>query len=274
MRGILEGETWGVCPVPFVEHERWRYVECERCQQRFHARILAPEWMNRLYGEWESQEAMEAFLASQVTPEWKQAHAEAAAAHVLRLLRMTQTLRGGEALQLLDYGCGWAEFVAQCRAFGVEASGVDFAPDRQRYAQVPIFESLTAWDTAMNPTTRLHAATLFQVLEHLVEPREILEQLAERMVPGGVLILEVPDTSHVTEIRSREDFFLIAPLGHINGFTPQSLRKLAARCGFMPVQPPAAWVTARWDHALRAVGKRVLGRFRKPSTHQYFVRRA
>lgn len=274
VRSILEGESWGVHPLPLIEHERWQFVACACCRQRFHNRILAPEWMDRLYSEWESQEAMEAFLAGRVTPESKQAHAEVAVGHVLRVLRMTQTLRGGQALRLLDYGCGWAEFVAQCRAFGVEASGIDFAPDRQTYAQVPIFESLDAWDAAQEGDARLHAATLFQVLEHLVEPRQVLEDLAARMAPGAVLILEVPDTSGVSDIRSREDFFLIAPLGHINGFTPQSLRRLAERCGFAAVQPPAAWVTASWDRALRAAAKRVLGRFRKPTTHQYFIRRA
>ena len=31
VRGILDGKSWGVNPVPFVEHERWCYVSCARC---------------------------------------------------------------------------------------------------------------------------------------------------------------------------------------------------------------------------------------------------
>lgn len=274
VRAILLGEAWGECPVPYVEHERWRYVECAHCGQRFHARILAPAWMDRLYGEWESQEAMETFLAERRTPAWRQAHAEVAVAHVLRLLKMTQTLRNGEALRLLDFGCGWAEFVAQAVAFGADASGIDFAPDRQAYAQVPIHGSLEEWDTAQPHGTRLHAATLFQVLEHLVDPREVLEQLAARMMPGAILIAEVPDTTGVTDIQSREDFFAIAPLGHINGFTPDSLRQLASRAGFAPVTPAAAWVTTQWSKVAKVVGRRALGRSMRATTHQYFVRRA
>lgn len=274
VHSILLGEAWGESPVPYLADARWRYVECVPCGQRFHARILAPAWMDRLYGEWESQEAMEAFLAERKTPTWKQAHAEVAVSHVLRLLKMTQTLRNGEALRLLDFGCGWAEFVAQAVAFGADASGIDFAPDRQAYAQVPIHGSLAEWDAAQPDGARLHAATLFQVLEHLVDPRDVLEQLAARMMPGAILVAEVPDTSGVTDIRSREDFFAIAPLGHINGFTPDSLRQLATRAGFAPVTPAAAWVTTKWSKVAKVVGRRALGSSLRPTTHQYFVRRA
>ena len=274
VRSILLGEAWGENPVPLVEHGSWRYVECAACQQRFHARILAPAWMDRLYGEWESQEAMEAFLAGRATPAWKQAHAEVAVGHVLRLLKMTQTLRGGEALRLLDFGCGWAEFVAQAVAFGADARGVDFAPDRQAYAKVPIYGSLEEWDAAQDGGQRLHAATVFQVLEHLVDPRAVLEQLAERMMPGAILIAEVPDTSGVRDIQTREDFFAIAPLGHINGFTPASLRNIADRAGFAPVTPAATWVTTQWTKVAKVIGRRALAPLLRPTTNQYFVRRA
>jgi SAM-dependent methyltransferase len=173
---------------------------------------------------------------------------------------------------VLDFGCGHGEFVAVCRMLGLDAVGIDFAPDRRKHGMVPVFASMDELKAAHERGPIFDAVTLFEVLEHLADPRGVLEQVSRLMPAGAVLVLETPDTTGVSDLRTLDDYLAIGPLGHINGFTPASLRAIAERAGFRPVQPAAAWVTASWKRAARSTLRHLLSRWLQPTTSQYFVR--
>lgn len=63
------------------------------------------------------------------------------------------------------------------------------------------------------------------VLEHLAEPREIVEKLAKHLKPEGVMYVELP-----LEIWN-EVPLPVEPVTHINFFTPQSTRALMSLSG-------------------------------------------
>jgi len=267
LRGILASQPWGEHPLPFVEHERWRYVRCRACGQRFHQRILDATWMQRLYARWETQEAMAAFVETNSTAAERAQRGTHFVGHALRLRRL---LVARPAARLLDFGCGHGEFVAVCCALGLQAHGVDWAADRRVHGVVHIHPSLQALRADGAHGNGFDAVTLFEVLEHLADPRATLEQLVALMAPGAVLVLETPDTTAVTDLRSFGDYLAIAPLGHINGFTPASLRAIAARAGFRPLMPPPVWTADSWRGAARSSARNLLARWRKPTTSQYF----
>ena len=268
LRGILASQPWGEHPLPFVEHERWRYVCCRACGQRFHQRILDPTWMRRLYASWETQEAMTTFVEATSTAAER---AERGAHFVGHALRLQHLLAARPAPRVLDFGCGHGEFVAICRALGLHAHGVDWAEDRRDHGVVHIHPSLQALRADGAQGSGFDAVVLFEVLEHLTDPRATLEQLALLMTPGATLVLETPDTSAVTGLRSFEDYLAIAPLGHINGFTPASLRAIARRTGFHAVVPPPVWVADTWRGAVRQSVRNLLAPWRRPTTSQYFT---
>jgi len=114
-----------------------------------------------------------------------------------------------------------------------------------------------------------HAVTLFEVLEHLDRPAEILAALAPRVAPGGLLILETPDASGVTAIRNHHDYEMINPLDHINGFTPKTLKSIAGRFGFRFRDRGPAHVTTEVFRVIKTSAKHALGRDSR-STQLYF----
>jgi 2-polyprenyl-3-methyl-5-hydroxy-6-metoxy-1,4-benzoquinol methylase len=264
LHGILATQPWGEHPLPFIEHERWRYVRCRACGQRFHQRILDPTWMQRLYTRWETQQAMAAFTAATSSPAERAQRGVHFTIHALRLHRL---LAQRPAPRVLDYGCGHGEFVAVCRTLGLDAHGIDWAVDRREHGLVHIHPSLAS----LRGAAAFDAATLFEVLEHLAEPRAVLEQVAALMTPGAVLVLETPDTTRVTGLRSFDDYLAIAPLGHINGFTPASLRAIAERVGFRAIVPPPVWVADSWREVAKSCARNLIARWRRPTTSQTFV---
>jgi 2-polyprenyl-3-methyl-5-hydroxy-6-metoxy-1,4-benzoquinol methylase len=271
VRSYIENDPWGDNPMPYLDGQRWQYVKCAACDQAFHRYILTPKWNEIRFSRWMTQAAIAEFEQRVNTPQRRLRKACEHAAHALRLERMTREIRGESAVRVLDFGCGYGEFLAMCSQFGFEAVGIDRSSARRENSKLAkIFAEIDDLKSAPEGATGFHALTLFEVLEHLDEPAPLLQSLSEFLVAGGTMILETPDCSGVTDLKSRSDYLKIAPMEHINGFTPQSLRRFSERLGFVQVQPPIAQVTADPVKVLKNEVRRIAGSLIKPTTRLYF----
>ena len=268
LRSFIAHAPWGESPLPYLSGLRWSYVCCTDCTQAFHRYVLAPEWNEVRFSKWMSAEAIENFERAIQTPTRRFQHGRERTKHVLALEVLTRPLRAGAPVRVLDFGCGNGEFLAACALYGFEVLGVDRSAARRGNARVPVASSLEEIDGSF------HAITLFEVLEHLDDPRTVVENLRERLVSGGVLILETPDATGVTHITSRTDSDKIFPLDHINGFTPRTLRDFALRLGFESVPRPVAQVNCDLARVLKTELRRVLQPFLPRTTQQYFRKHA
>ena len=251
LRSFIDGDPWGENPLPLLENERWSFVECTACALRFHRRILAPEWNEVRFSKWMSEDAIRQFEASYG------AAPNAAGQHVQHALRLKSL--GVE--RVLDFGCGFGQFLEMCHLFGLDAVGVDRSNARRSGATFAIYAELEE-----APGT-FDAISMFEVLEHLDDPLTILGSLKKRLRPNGLLIVEVPDTSGVDAIDSRNSYYKIHPLDHINAFTPDSLVKILAKAGFSPVRKGPAFVTTSLERVVKDLAKSAL---KQKSTQRYF----
>ena len=274
-RSMLLDSPWGESPFPFLEQCAWTLVECEACAQIFHLRVLTPEWTERRFTKWMSKDAIERFrlLNGDLEPEAINNRARRMTDHILCIEKMARSLRGNSPTRLLDFGCGAGEFLTLANAFGFEAHGIDHSTARIEdfHGRVPIYESLEA--SRAQGQELLHAATLFDVLEHLEEPLSILKAIHERLVPSGILVVEVPNAEGVRQIKNNEDL-VVDGVDHLNAFTPATLKRIVERAGFIPTKRPTAHVTADVPRIIKREIRRVVGPFRKPSTQLYFRRAA
>ena len=267
LQRFIDEDPWGEHPAPFLRGQRWSYVACRNCGLAFHRYILAPEWNERRFSRWMSQEAIEAFEKPLKTPANEFRKAADHTAHVLRIEKLTRALRGAQRLRVLDFGCGYGEFLSMCALYGFDAYGVDRSSARlghNRHAQV--FDEIEE----VEPVAPFHALTLFEVLEHLDEPHELMLRLRDLLATGGILVLETPDCTGVSAIETRDDYGKIHPLEHINGFTPETLVRFARRLGFEPVVRPTACVASGGNRMARAIAKGMLRPLARATTQQYF----
>jgi len=234
LRDFLEADPWGESPVPYLQDAEWVLVRCSECQQLFHKRILNAAWNEQRFTTWMSADAIAKFEDERGWTSFssKFDRARRHVEHVLRIEKFTRLIRGDRPVRLLDFGCGFGDFVCACERFGFDAVGVDRAKPRIASAVVRIYSSLDDLDE----TEPFHVVTLFEVLEHLDEPASVLKQLSGRSVSGGLLILETPDCKGVTDLKSRTDYDLIHPLEHINAFTHETLISIAERHGFRHIK--------------------------------------
>src|SRR5262245_28724694 len=266
---FLEADPWGESPIPYLQKAQWVLVRCCDCQQVFHKRILNAEWNERRFTTWMSADAIKEFedRRGKASASKKFDRARSFVEHILRIEKFTRSIRGDQPIRLLDFGCGFGDFLSTCEQFGLEAVGVDRATPRIEGAVVKIYPSLDD----LSGTEPFHAITLFEVLEHLDEPASILKQLAKRLMSGGLLILETPDCEGVTGIKTHEDYDKVHPLEHINAFTHETLTSIAERHGFRQIKRSPVYVTAERIRVLKREAKHLLSRD-GTSTQLYFLK--
>jgi hypothetical protein len=268
LKGFIEADPSGEDIRPYFESAEWSLVKCSDCTQVFHRRILTDAWNEKRFTDWMTAEAIKVFedRSSTSVPTRKFEAARNHIKHILRIEKLTREIKSrDEPLRLLDFGSGWGEFVAACQLFGFSAVGVDRSKPRAEESAVKIFPSVRA----IGATEKFHVITLFETLEHLDDPSGVLKELSATIVQRGVLILETPDCTGVTDIKSRSDYLKVHPLEHINAFTRDTLISIARRNGFELISKGPSFVTADIMRVAKLMTNHLLGGDEK-TTQLYF----
>ncbi|RZW05781.1 MAG: class I SAM-dependent methyltransferase [Rhodobacteraceae bacterium] len=255
-----------------LTRQDFNLVQCANCGMRFHQRILAPDWIDRLYSEWIDSRQIEAFEKNVADTDVTRAAYEQVRQDIKHLLRLRDTVaaRTQGPIRLLDFGCGDGRFLRLAEMLQFESVGVDFSASRKERAQgtgVRIFPDLGSVSRA-SPGA-FHAITLFETLEHLVHPRETLGALTRLLEPGGVMIVTVPDCRTPIPPTTLTEFHNVHPLEHLNCFTPATLTRFVESVGLVPMSRKPAHVTTRLKDVLRTEASR----FWQPKTTTLYARK-
>ncbi len=152
--------------------------------------------------------------------------------------RLTQLERAGARTpgRLLDIGAGRGRFVAQARAAGWYAHGIEPSRRGIEGAKAIGIELVAARiDDAEVPAGSLDAATLWHVLEHVEDPGAALERIAGWLRPGGMLLVGVPNLASMqARIGGARWYHLDVPR-HRTHFTVEGLETLLGAHGLEPL---------------------------------------
>ena len=140
---------------------------------------------------------------------------------------------------LLDVGCAGGRFVELALEAGYEAIGVDVqsAPLTRGREELGLDLRLCAPNELPADLPPITVVTLWNVLEHVSEPVELLTAIRRVVTDGGVLLLDVPNFAfRLVQWRlrgiSRPACQRFMPQDHINHFTASTLRRMLGTAGF------------------------------------------
>jgi SAM-dependent methyltransferase len=153
-------------------------------------------------------------------------------------LEIFERLLPSSRRRVLDIGCGPGFFLKSALARGWNAVGIE--PSRQAAAHARalgatvvegFFDAGNARELGV-----FDAVHLNNVLEHIPDPIGLLTLAAERLQPGGLLCVNVPNDFSPLQIAGRAAVgaaeWWIAPPHHLNYFDFDSLGRLVERLGF------------------------------------------
>lgn len=154
--------------------------------------------------------------------------------HFSRLNTMRRFIPSG---RLLDVGCSFGSFVKSANQF-YDAYGIDLSSFAAKQGNAWLQEQRVFEGTLSTPLpSELFAngsyqvITLFEVAEHLVNPRAELQRAFQLLSPGGMLVIQTANFAAWQAIEEGLDYAYFMP-GHLVYYTANGLKGMLAEIGF------------------------------------------
>lgn len=202
---------------------------CARCTHLFVATGVAPGALDDAYerdyyiGDGSTRTGYEDYLAN--APQRMRGFVQR-----LRELERYTAGRG----RLLDFGCAVGLFVKVAADAGWDAIGLERSAWAADYGRKHFGLTIVSGngDEGAAFTGQFDMVTMWDVLEHLENPRGVVGRAAEWVRPGGILALNTVDSAAFGARIAGVHWRHLAPPHHLQFFTRESLMHLLQACGF------------------------------------------
>jgi SAM-dependent methyltransferase len=176
----------------------------------------------------------------------------------------------GERARVVDLGCGGGALLRLMRAHGRPSwslAGWDFPGEHLDRVEAQGFEVIRGpVEPGLVPDASVDAFVLNQVIEHFPEPARVVEVLAAALKPGGVLVIETPDTGGLDARWFRRRYWggYHFPR-HLVLFDERTLAELVRRAGLEVVERKRLTSPSFWLHSFHhAAGESGAFRWTQP----------
>jgi SAM-dependent methyltransferase len=160
--------------------------------------------------------------------------------------------------RILDYGCATGGFLDEAQKTGWTCTGVELSEHAVKRArgfgidirQGDLFESSLEKGC-------FDVLTMWHVLEHVIDPVEVIDRAHQLLKFQGYLFIELPSWSSLGRRIRRSRWAQLRPPEHINFFTPVTLANLLQTVGFRVVDASSVYpsltnrITLKTKHTLK-----------------------
>jgi 2-polyprenyl-3-methyl-5-hydroxy-6-metoxy-1,4-benzoquinol methylase len=140
----------------------------------------------------------------------------------------------------LDIGCFTGLLLDQSKLSGWETWGVELQYDAAQIAMNKHGEDKVFCgpieDVAFGKNVQFDVITAIGVLEHLRFPLKFLDAAYDRLVPGGIFLLEIPDAGCLMSKLMGRYWFSYAAPEHTFYFNRKNIQALLTERGFFDIQ--------------------------------------
>lgn len=141
------------------------------------------------------------------------------------------------SFKIMEFGCGSGMFMRRARKSGYHVFGLDYSPYSKKAKEM--FElsiDVNDIDQCGYKENEFDVVLSHATFEHLLDPIGIGKKILKYLKPEGLFIITgIPNFNTIT-IRLFKNFWNNSPLGHVNLFERQSVRKLFTAIGLKPIR--------------------------------------
>ncbi len=133
---------------------------------------------------------------------------------------------------ILDVGCGNGGWLSRLKNAGWKTKGVEIdgpAAQAANEAGIPVFCG-TLID-AIFPDNSFDVVRLHYVFEHLINPKETLDEIKRILKPDGICLIRIPNIGSAMFKLFKENWFALDIPRHVFHYTPATFSKLAEQHG-------------------------------------------
>jgi SAM-dependent methyltransferase len=130
--------------------------------------------------------------------------------------------------RVLDVGCNAGELLQLFQQRGWSVAGVEASPGPAAYAQKTLHS--TIWqgpvEQVLPAEEQFDLITMCHVLEHIEHPAQVLQRLRSALLPGGAMLIEVPNAGDLWLRVWGGLYRPLCPGDHVSFFDANSIRRL------------------------------------------------
>jgi len=149
--------------------------------------------------------------------------------HIQHVLDMVSSVEPLQGKQVLEVACGTGEFLQAIALRGtLKCTGVDPSSNEVQRDGMEIHRALFDADYLHQNPQRIDLLVNRHMIEHMLEPLEMLRTFAQALPQGGLLYLETPRLNWILENRVFFDF----PYEHCAYYSDDFICRLLTAAGF------------------------------------------
>ena len=135
---------------------------------------------------------------------------------------------------LLDVGCGTGWFLETAIENGYNVTGLEFGKDLASFTANRLkIRVLTDPLTEIKEDLSFDVITMFDLIEHVLNPKEVIKSMHHFLNPGGIGVIFTPNLdSFAIQHYLKEQSSAVIPVHHPFIFHKHSLQKLVEGAGF------------------------------------------
>lgn len=205
------------------------HSSCTRCEHQFVNPMPDLSSVAHWYASSEHQKAFNK-LIEQVGEQRKE---------LLYKKRLQQLLEICEFRSVLEIGCGTGGFLRYVRTErpSVRVYGCDLGADAVEICRKNEIEAFhSAAESLDYGAHDFDVIVLYEVIEHLVNPDDVLAAIRKNARPGTHLVMSTPNNDGFDFKMLGKAYRGYMPPGHLNLFSKKSMRALLERLGFSQIR--------------------------------------
>jgi polysaccharide deacetylase family protein (PEP-CTERM system associated) len=212
---------------PWLEKRAYRIHRCRRCGNAFVPDVAVPEDLESLYTA--------AYFGGGEATGYPSYEADGPLIERSLARRMRWLAAMAPPGRLLDVGAAYGFGLRAARQVGFEAVGVEISPEAaaaaERRAGVPM---IVGDFLAVDIPGTFAVVTMFDVLEHMRDPRACVMRARELLAPGGILAVETGDLASPWARLLGPRWYFLDPPQHLAYFTAAGLAELMSEARLVP----------------------------------------
>lgn len=227
-----------LCPIcaskessDYLHVHNFTYKQCLKCGHLYQYQIPEEATIQKLYADSSS------YLAHMVDERFFQKRISMFSAPKVKFC--SERIPHSQASEWLDIGCGGCELLCAARDAGWHVRGIEagnIGVEQGKKLNIPVEQQYITRENANHLLKAPHIISLFDVIEHIPQPLEVLKLITAAAETCNYLVIEVPHhpslSAFVARLFPQEPVRHVIVPDHIHIFTEKSLATLLGECGF------------------------------------------
>lgn len=144
--------------------------------------------------------------------------------------------------RILDFGCGIGDFLHYAQQKGCEVAGCDVSENARKIASEKLnIQIVTPEEMFENNTEPFDVITMWHVLEHIDDMKNIAAKLHKLIKPNGRLVVAVPNYKSYDAKYYKQMWAAYDVPRHLNHFCKQSVENVLSNCFKYEKNIPMKW---------------------------------